>query len=104
MAAAKAHRVGRYCTHELLLPPLCRSFLQITHGRVAMLAAVGWLVQEVWHPLFGGTIEGDSFMRAPCLDAFLRSRSAHLSFRLPSARQVRHWATSSKCPHRSGSC
>jgi hypothetical protein len=31
---------------------------QITHGRVAMLAAVGWLVQEVWHPLFGGSIEG----------------------------------------------
>jgi hypothetical protein len=49
-----------------------------------MLAAVGWLVQEVWHPLFGGTIEGDSFTCAPCLDAFLRSRSAHLSFRLPS--------------------
>jgi hypothetical protein len=31
---------------------------QITHGRVAMLAALGWVVQERWHPLFDGAIEG----------------------------------------------
>jgi hypothetical protein len=28
------------------------------HGRVAMLAALGWVVQELWHPLFNGQIEG----------------------------------------------
>jgi hypothetical protein len=27
------------------------------HARIAMLAAVGWVVQERWHPLFGD-IEG----------------------------------------------
>ena len=33
---------------------------ELVHGRVAMLAAVGWLVAERWHPLFGGSIEGAS--------------------------------------------
>ena len=31
----------------------------MVHARIAMLAAVGWVVQERWHPLFGGGIEGE---------------------------------------------
>ena len=31
---------------------------EVTHGRVAMLATVGYLVGESFHPLFGGVIEG----------------------------------------------
>ena len=32
---------------------------QVVHARIAMLAALGWVVQERWHPLFGGDIEGE---------------------------------------------
>merc|ERR1711966_366930 len=31
---------------------------EVTHGRVAMLAVVGYLVAEPFHPLFGGMIDG----------------------------------------------
>jgi len=31
---------------------------EVTHGRVAMLAVVGFLVAESFHPLFGGSISG----------------------------------------------
>jgi hypothetical protein len=31
---------------------------EVTHGRVAMLATVGYLVGESFHPFFGGMIEG----------------------------------------------
>jgi len=31
---------------------------EVTHGRVAMLAVVGFLVAESFHPLFGGQISG----------------------------------------------
>jgi len=34
---------------------------EVTHGRVAMLASVGWLVQEQFHPLFGSNITGPAF-------------------------------------------
>jgi hypothetical protein len=34
---------------------------ELTHGRVAMLATLGWLVAEEWHPLFGGNIGGPAF-------------------------------------------
>jgi hypothetical protein len=44
-----------------------RRATQIVHGRVAMLAALGWVVQELWHPLFNGQIEG--VRDATCCDA-----------------------------------
>lgn len=31
---------------------------EVTHGRVAMMATVGYLVGESFHPLFGGAISG----------------------------------------------
>merc|ERR1711862_512653 len=31
---------------------------EVTHGRVSMLAVVGYLVAENFHPLFGGVISG----------------------------------------------
>lgn len=34
---------------------------EVTHGRVAMLATLGWLVAEEYHPLFGGNIGGPAF-------------------------------------------
>jgi len=34
---------------------------EVTHGRVAMLATVGWVVQEEYHPFFGGNIGGPAF-------------------------------------------
>ena len=34
---------------------------EVTHGRVSMLATLGWLVAEEYHPLFGGEIGGPAF-------------------------------------------
>lgn len=34
---------------------------EVTHGRVAMLATLGWLTQEEFHPLFGGQVGGPAF-------------------------------------------
>ena len=31
---------------------------EVTHGRVAMLAALGFVVGEKFNPLFGGSITG----------------------------------------------
>ena len=31
---------------------------EVTHGRVAMLAVLGFLVSESFHPFFGGEIDG----------------------------------------------
>jgi len=36
---------------------------EITHGRVAMLAALGWLVAEEYHPFFSGVGGTSSFAR-----------------------------------------
>jgi hypothetical protein len=37
---------------------------ELTHGRVGMLAALGFLVQEWWHPLFGADGGPASGLRA----------------------------------------
>lgn len=34
---------------------------ELTHGRVAMLATLGWILQEEYHPFFGGNIGGPAF-------------------------------------------
>ena len=47
--------------HVRLIPPTPRTRAQeseITHGRVAMLAAAGFLVGESFNPLFDGSIQG----------------------------------------------
>jgi len=36
--------------------------VELKHGRVAMLAAVGFLVAEQFHPLFGGSIDVPSYI------------------------------------------
>ena len=36
--------------------------VEVKHGRVAMLAAVGFLVGEKFHPLFGGDIDVPSYI------------------------------------------
>eukprot|EP00635_Sarcinochrysidales_sp_CCMP3193_P008360 CAMPEP_0118907546 /NCGR_PEP_ID=MMETSP1166-20130328/10951_1 /TAXON_ID=1104430 /ORGANISM="Chrysoreinhardia sp, Strain CCMP3193" /LENGTH=204 /DNA_ID=CAMNT_0006846917 /DNA_START=1 /DNA_END=615 /DNA_ORIENTATION=- len=35
---------------------------EIKHARLAMLAAVGFPLQELWHPLFGGAINEPSYL------------------------------------------
>jgi hypothetical protein len=40
---------------------------EIMHGRVGMLASLGFLVQESYHPLFGGEIGGPAINQIPQL-------------------------------------
>jgi hypothetical protein len=44
---------------------LRRREAELTHGRVSMLASLGFLVQESYHPLFGGRIEGAAINQIP---------------------------------------
>ena len=39
-------------------PPYRYREAEVTHGRVAMLAVLGFLVSESFHPFFGGEIDG----------------------------------------------
>eukprot|EP00636_Phaeomonas_parva_P009130 CAMPEP_0118877650 /NCGR_PEP_ID=MMETSP1163-20130328/17866_1 /TAXON_ID=124430 /ORGANISM="Phaeomonas parva, Strain CCMP2877" /LENGTH=218 /DNA_ID=CAMNT_0006813385 /DNA_START=69 /DNA_END=725 /DNA_ORIENTATION=- len=41
---------------------------ELKHGRVAMLATLGILVQEVFHPLFGGRISGPAIFEFQQVD------------------------------------
>jgi light-harvesting complex I chlorophyll a/b binding protein 1 len=65
------------------------------HGRVAMLAAAGFLVQERFHPLFDGAIEGAAIYHIPqipplfwailgCSIAVAESSRAQIAFVNPS--------------------
>mmetsp|Transcript_2844 Transcript_2844/g.8577 ORF Transcript_2844/g.8577 Transcript_2844/m.8577 type:complete len:210 (-) Transcript_2844:93-722(-) len=36
--------------------------VEIKHGRVAMLAALGFVIGEQWHPLWGGGIDAPSYI------------------------------------------
>merc|ERR1711939_660013 len=38
-----------------------RFYREVKHGRIAMLAALGFPVAEQFHPLFGGTVDTNSF-------------------------------------------
>jgi hypothetical protein len=39
--------------------------VELTHGRVSMLAALGFFVQEQFHPLFGGSLDGPAINQIP---------------------------------------
>jgi len=43
---------------------------ELAHGRVGMLAAAGFLVQEKFHPLFGGSITGPAINHIPQIPPF----------------------------------
>jgi hypothetical protein len=43
---------------------------ELMHGRVGMLASAGFLVQESYHPLFGGTITGPAINQIPEIPPF----------------------------------
>jgi hypothetical protein len=43
---------------------------ELMHGRVGMLAAAGFLVQESYHPLFGGSITGPAIDHIPQIPPF----------------------------------
>jgi len=36
--------------------------VELKHGRLGMLAALGFVVAEQWHPLFGGDIDAPSYL------------------------------------------
>ena len=43
---------------------------ELMHARVGMLAAAGFLVQESFHPLFGGTVTGPAINHIPQIPPF----------------------------------
>mmetsp|Transcript_22032 Transcript_22032/g.59426 ORF Transcript_22032/g.59426 Transcript_22032/m.59426 type:complete len:206 (+) Transcript_22032:82-699(+) len=43
---------------------------ELTHGRVGMLAAAGFLVQESFHPLFDGSVTGPAIEHIPQIPEF----------------------------------
>jgi hypothetical protein len=36
--------------------------VELKHGRIGMLASLGFLVAEQWHPLFGGSVDAPSYL------------------------------------------
>jgi hypothetical protein len=53
-----------YCTKEGVTEGKVRFYreAELKHGRVAMLASLGFLVAESFHPLFGGNIDVPSYV------------------------------------------
>jgi len=53
-----------YCTNEGVTEGKVRFYreAELKHGRVAMLASLGFLVAENFHPLFGGNINVPSYV------------------------------------------
>merc|ERR1719331_3091714 len=53
-----------YCSQEGITEGKVRFFreAELKHGRVAMLASVGFLVAEQFHPLFGGDVNVPSYV------------------------------------------
>lgn len=45
------------------------SLMQIKHGRLAMVAAIGILTAEVWHPFYGGLIRGPAISHFQQIEA-----------------------------------
>jgi light-harvesting complex I chlorophyll a/b binding protein 1 len=45
--------------------------VELTHGRVSMLATLGWIVAEEYHPLFGGEIGGPAFQHFQEIEAIV---------------------------------
>lgn len=56
-------RTQGYCSNPNFTVSEAKRFREseLTHGRVAMLATLGWIVQEEYHPFFGGQIGGPAF-------------------------------------------
>ncbi|KAM3570654.1 hypothetical protein VYU27_007297 [Nannochloropsis oceanica] len=52
---------------------------ELKHGRVAMLAVLGWIVQEFWHPLYDGKLSSNPLK---CM-AFPPSLPTHPMRRIP---------------------
>ena len=52
-----------YCSAEGVTEGKVRFYreAELKHGRVAMLAALGFPIAEQFHPLFGGTVDTNSF-------------------------------------------
>ncbi|KAG8459763.1 hypothetical protein KFE25_014326 [Diacronema lutheri] len=59
---------------------------ELMHGRVGMLAAAGFLVQENYHPLFGGAVTGPAIDHIPQIPPFFW---AVLSFGIGIAESYR---------------
>merc|ERR1719324_984997 len=53
-----------YCSQEGITEGKVRFFreAELKHGRVAMLASVGFLIAEQFHPLFGGDVNVPSYV------------------------------------------
>ena len=103
-----AHRTPRTtpCTMHLtpgltsdLEPGTVRYFreVEVKHGRVAMLGALGFLVGESFHPLFGGDID------VPAFSSPTSRRRSRLSGRRSSSRSASSSSSRSRPSRASGS-
>ena len=79
--------------------------MELKHGRVAMLAALGFPIAEQFHPLFGGEIDVPSYIAfqvrrrraialAPCRQAPHTERLCTASFYRPLSLPLHHTCSS----------